>query len=83
MLCDAMPRLRNLVSRALRVASPSIEQLAESLGYSTSALRRWRLGNREVSPEAVGRLAKLLRRQARELERVAAELDTESEGGAP
>jgi transcriptional regulator with XRE-family HTH domain len=83
MLRDAMPRLRHLVQRALRAASPSIEQLAEQLGYSTSALRRWRLGNREVSPEVAERLAQLLRRQARALERVAAELDrhTEPTGG--
>jgi transcriptional regulator with XRE-family HTH domain len=75
-----MPRLRTLVRRALLVASPSIEQLAKTLGYSTSALRRWRLGNREVPVEAVTRLAKMLRRQARDLERAAAELDRHAEG---
>jgi transcriptional regulator with XRE-family HTH domain len=78
---DAMRSLRLLFTRALRLASPSVEQLAASLGVSTSAVRRWRLGNRNVSGEVAGKLAKLLRRQARDLERVAAELDrfTESE----
>ncbi|MGH7498601.1 MAG: helix-turn-helix domain-containing protein [Gemmatimonadales bacterium] len=70
-----MPRLRDLVRRALQAASPSLEQLADQLGCSTSALRRWRLGDREVSPEVAERLAQLLRRQARTLERVATELD--------
>lgn len=72
---DAMRRLRLLFTRALRLASPSIEQVATSLGVSTSAVRRWRLGNRNVSPEVAAKLAKLLSRQARNLERVAAELD--------
>ena len=60
MLCDAMPRLRHLVQRALRAASPSIGQLAEQLGYSTSAFaagdweiarypRRWQDGWRNCS----------------------------------
>lgn len=81
--CDAMRTLRRLVADALRVASPTVEQLAERLGCSTSALRRWRLGNRQVSPEVATRLAGQLRRQARELERVAGELDqhTKARGG--
>jgi hypothetical protein len=74
-----MSRLQTLVQRALKAASPTIEQLAAQLECSTSALRRWRLGNREVSPEVAGRLAKLLRRQARVLDRVAAELDHHTE----
>jgi transcriptional regulator with XRE-family HTH domain len=82
-MCDAMRSLRLFFIRALRLASPSVEQLAAGLGVSTSAVRRWRLGDRNVPPEAAATLAKLLRRQARELERVAAELDrfTDSEGG--
>jgi transcriptional regulator with XRE-family HTH domain len=72
---DAMRTLRLLFTRALRLATPTIEQLAAGLGVSTSAVRRWRLGNRNVRPEVAGTLAKLLRRQARDLERVAAELD--------
>ncbi len=84
MICDAMRSLRLRFTRALRLATPSIEQIAAGLGVSTSAVRRWRLGNRNVSPEVAAKLAKLLRRQARNLEGVAAELDrfTESEGGS-
>jgi transcriptional regulator with XRE-family HTH domain len=78
-----MRSLRLLFTQALRLASPSVEQLAARLGVSTSAVRRWRLGNRNVPPAAAAKLAKVLRRQARGLERVAAELDriTDSEGG--
>ena len=84
MMRDTMRRLRLLFTRALRLATPSIEQIAAGLNVSTSAVRRWRLGNRNVSPEVTAKLAKLLRRQARNLERVAAELDrfTDSEGGS-
>lgn len=81
---DAMRSLRLLVIRALRAASPPLTELAKGLGITTSALRRWRLGNRSVPPEVAAKLAKLLRRQARHLERIAAELDefTRSRGGA-
>ena len=81
-MCDAMRSLRLLFIRALRLATPSIEDIAADLGVSTSAVRRWRLGDRNVPLKAAGALAKLLRRQARDLEQVATELDrlTQSKG---
>ncbi len=66
-----MSRTRTLVRRAMATATPSMETLAASLGLSTSALRRYRLGNREPSREVIARLAKGLRGQARRLEALA------------
>ncbi len=78
-----MTSLRRLIIRALDTATPSVEVIAERLGLSTSALRRYRLGNREPSPDTVRRLASELRRQARELEVMADRLEQtiHNEGG--
>jgi transcriptional regulator with XRE-family HTH domain len=77
-----MPALRRLVASALRAASPSLESLAAALGLSTSALRRYRLGNRAPSADTVQRLASQLRRQATKLVRLAEMLErTTTEGG--
>lgn len=73
-----MTRLRRLLTKAIGTATPSMEALAERLQLSSSALRRYRLGDRTPSP-AVGRaLARELRRQARVLERLAHQLEEAS-----
>ena len=76
-----MATVRQLVARALRTASPSLESLAESVGLSTSALRRYRLGDRTPSPAVVHRLAGALRRQAQRLTRLADMLERTTPGG--
>lgn len=81
-LRDTMAALNRLVIDAIRAASPSVESLAERLGLSTSALRRYRLGNREPSSETVQRLATELRRQSADLVELAERLEhTTKQGG--
>ena len=70
-----MPALRQLVISAIRSATPSVEALAHRLGLSTSALRRYRQGNRTPSEEVVQQLASELRRQAAQLIREAERLE--------
>lgn len=77
-----MTALSRLVIGAILAASPSVESLAERLGLSTSALRRYRLGNREPSAGTVQRLASELRRQAADLVELAERLEqTTKQGG--
>jgi transcriptional regulator with XRE-family HTH domain len=73
--CDAMPALRQLVISAIKVASPSLESLAAQLKLATSALRRYRLGDREPSADTVRSLAAALRQQASRLVQAADRLD--------
>jgi transcriptional regulator with XRE-family HTH domain len=70
-----MPALRQLVIIAIKAASPSLESLAARLKLSTSALRRYRQGNREPSAETVQHLAAELRQQATRLVRAAERLE--------
>jgi transcriptional regulator with XRE-family HTH domain len=68
-------RLQRLVLEALEAATPSMEVLADRLRLSTSALRRYRLGNRTPSPEIVRAMVGELRGQAQSLERLAEQLE--------
>ena len=70
-----MPTLRDLVPNAIKATSPSLESLAARLGLSSSALRRYRLGNREPSVDTVQSLAVEMRRQASHLLRLAERLE--------
>ena len=74
-LCDAMTTLRRLIARALETATPTVEDIAAKLAMSSSALRRYRLGNRTPPPALVRRLVRLLHDQAQRLERLGAQLD--------
>lgn len=74
-LCDTMTAPRELVRRALRVATPSMEDLAARLRLSTSALRRYRLGSRTPGSTVLRRLAAVLRERAAVMVRIARELE--------
>ena len=70
-----------MVAQALQAAALAVEELASNTGLSSSALRRYRLGNRTPSPEVLRRLAKELRRQGKRLERLAHTLEAEATMG--
>jgi transcriptional regulator with XRE-family HTH domain len=69
---------RQLFVDALRIATPTVEMIAARLGLSTSALRRYRLGDRTPSPGVLRGFAKVLKAQARALEKFAHQLDEEA-----
>jgi len=76
-----MERANRLVAEALEAAALAVEELASRTGLSSSALRRYRLGDRTPSPDVLRRLAKELRRQGKRLARLAHTLETEAERG--
>ena len=76
-----MNRVNRLVADALEVVTLGVEELAARAGLSSSALRRYRLGDRTPSSEVLRRLATELRRQVKRLERLARNLDTEARKG--
>ena len=73
-----MPGAQCLFVDALRTAAPTVEMIAARLGLSTSALRRYRLGDRTPSPGVLRGFAKVLLAQARALEKFAHQLDEEA-----
>jgi len=73
-----MARARQIFGNALRSATPSVEIIAARLGLSTSALRRYRLGDRAPSPSVLRALAGVLQAQARALEKSAHQLYEEA-----
>jgi transcriptional regulator with XRE-family HTH domain len=70
-----MTALRRLIGKALEAATPTVEECAAELGLSSSALRRYRLGDRTPTTTLVKRLAGLLRRRAAVMVRLATELE--------
>jgi transcriptional regulator with XRE-family HTH domain len=76
-----MKRANRLVADAVKAAAWPVEELADRAGVSSSALRRYRLGDRTPSPEVLRRLAAELRSQAKRLERLAHNLETEARKG--
>ena len=70
-----MTALRRLIAKALGAAAPTVEDCARELGLSSSALRRYRLGNRTPTAALVHQLAALLRRRAAAMVRLAAQLE--------
>ena len=76
-----MKRVHRLVTEALEAAALAVEELAVRAGLSSSALRRYRLGNRKPSADVLRRLARELRSQAKRLERLAHTLETEAKKG--
>ena len=70
-----------MVTEAIEAAALAVEELAVRAGLSSSALRRYRLGDRTPSPDVLRRLAEELRSQAKRLERVAQNLQTEADKG--
>ena len=76
-----MDRVNRLVADALEAATLAVEELATRAGLSSSALRRYRLGDRTPSSAVLGRLAGELRQQARQLQRLAHNLEAEAKKG--
>ena len=76
-----MTALQSMVRRALRTATPTVEELAARLQLSTSALRRYRLGNRTPSSTVLRDLAGVLRDQAAVMVRLAGELEASAKKG--
>jgi transcriptional regulator with XRE-family HTH domain len=76
-----MKRANHLVTEALAAAALAVEELANRAGLSSSALRRYRLGNRTPSADVLRRLATELRRQVQRLEQLAHALEMESKKG--
>lgn len=72
---------RQRISEALTAAAPGLEELARRLGLSSSALRRYRLGDRRPSSDVLTHVAFVLREQAKDLLRLAKELETEANKG--
>ncbi len=70
-----MTTLRRLIARGLEAVTPTVEEIAKQLALSSSALRRYRLGNRTPPAKLVRSLARLLRARAEQLKRLAAQLD--------
>jgi transcriptional regulator with XRE-family HTH domain len=70
-----MTILPTLIRRALKVGTPTMEDYARALGKSSSALRRYRLGNRAPTPEFCREFAQLLRSRARAMLAAADALD--------
>ena len=66
-----MTKRQQLVSRAIRLITMTVETLAERLDLSTSALRRYRQGTRGVTPALLTDLGKAMRRQGQALEAMA------------
>ena len=73
-----MTNRQQLVSRAIRIVTMTVETLAERLDLSTSALRRYRQGTRGVTPALLTDLAKAMRKQAKALNAMADRLDDEA-----
>jgi len=76
-----MERVNRVVADAVEAAALAVEEVAARTGLSSSALRRYRLGDRTPSPDVLSRLARELRRQGKRLERLAHTLETEAEKG--
>jgi transcriptional regulator with XRE-family HTH domain len=72
----SLTRLTILLSEALAVASLSLSDLAVDLGISSSALRRYRLGNRIPDAALARRISRALHSRARRLESLADRLDS-------
>lgn len=70
-----MPPITTQVQRLLGVFQAGLEEVGAELGLSSSALRRYRLGDRTPDPATALRLARALRAYARRLDRSARRLE--------
>ena len=76
-----MTRRDRLVTKAIALATMTVEQLATKLEVSTESLRKYRQGTRGVSPTLLTKLATQLRRHAKALDAMADRLDDEAHSG--
>lgn len=72
---------RQPISLALTAAAPGLAYLARRVGLSSSALRRYRLGDRKPSSDVMSKVAAVLRAQANDLLRLAKELEIDANKG--
>lgn len=77
------PEVAKMVSEALKMMSPSLKEIHERLGgddvLSYSSVRAWRSGDRTPSPKHIRRLAEIAERQASQLFKAAAKLESSAE----
>ena len=64
-----------MFARALELTTPTLKQLAKELGVKHDILRRYRIADRQPTPDLARRLAKVMRKRAQKLEREAARLE--------
>jgi hypothetical protein len=67
--------LRHPFARAARLATASLDDVAESMGRGASTLFAYLSGGRRVTPDAARALAVYLRKRARDFTRAADSLD--------
>ena len=63
-----------MIAQALRLMVPTLKDLARELGVSYSLLRHYRIADRTPPEMLAKRLATVMRKRARELERQATKL---------
>lgn len=68
-----------MLRKALKAATPSLREVAQSAGLTYHAIRLYQAGTRTPAPDVVRRLAKALRGQSRELAKLADELEYAAE----
>lgn len=68
-------RTRRMLRKALKVATPSLREIAQAAGLSYHAIRLYQAGIRTPEAAVVRRLVKALRGQSRELAKLADELE--------
>lgn len=73
-----MTVLSRLIAKALRAATPRMEDLARALKISGSALRAYRLGTRKPAPTFRSNLARVLRAQSERLQQIAKRLEEDA-----
>lgn len=72
-------RLRAPFSRAARLATASIVDVARGMGKGYRTVKAYQRGDRRVTPESARRLAAYLRERARAFNRAADQLDRAAE----
>ena len=70
-------KLRHLLTRALMAATPTLRDIAERVGVSYHTTRSWARGSRTPSPELRLKLARVLRKQATDLQKLAQRIERE------
>lgn len=76
-----MSLIRELASEGVRALSARLQYLADELGLSTAALRRYRLKDRTPDQVTLKRLVVLLRSRAQHMDRIAGQLEAAIERG--
>ena len=71
--------ITRMVSRAIKLATPGLTDLAKRLGVSYDAVRSWSIGRTTPKQENLGELADYMDEQADRLRGMAAELRRKSE----